>query len=79
MSTLERTKCGEIPQILNGNMTSQRRVYEDNDLVQIICNKGYNPQINLLACREGHRSSDGHSYENICKCETFSFFFLCQM
>lgn len=75
ISTLESTKCGETPEIPNGEVTTTQSVYGPGRFVRITCKEGYQAQVGRLTCIQGEWDSNGRSPETICTRESSSVSF----
>lgn len=71
MSTLEKEKCGEIPVIPNGEVSTKQKPDKKDELVQILCNAGFRAHVSSLRCQEGEWSSGEFALNEIC-IRTFS-------
>ncbi|XP_068175663.1 complement factor H-like [Antennarius striatus] len=62
---IEKTKCGEIPVIPNGNMT-QRGVYGPHETIPIFCMEGFLEAVESLRCQNGEWKAS-LLFQNICQ------------
>ena len=74
-STLEKRKCGEIPEIPNGEVTTKQSDYRPRTFVRITCKEGYQAQVDRLTCFNGEWDSNGHLPKAICTRESSSVLF----
>lgn len=65
-------QCGEIPVIPNGDVPAIQKPYKEDESVQILCNEGFEAQVDRLSCREGDWSSGGLPLNKICTRTSFS-------
>uniref|UniRef100_A0A3Q3M9K7 Complement factor H n=1 Tax=Mastacembelus armatus TaxID=205130 RepID=A0A3Q3M9K7_9TELE len=69
VSTVEKTSCGPVPMIPNGQVRSQENHYRQGELVQITCDEGYTA-VNNLTCNKGKWEAGG-SLKTVCTRESF--------
>lgn len=65
-------KCGETPVIPNGKVIAVDTAYEENAMVQITCEEGFQAQVDSLTCRNGNWRSDGRPLKDVCTRESSS-------
>lgn len=57
----------EHPAISNGRVRPQKKKYEKNENIQIICNEGHSAQVDELVCHSGGWDLGGYTLQNLCK------------
>uniref|UniRef100_A0A3Q3M9G9 Complement factor H n=1 Tax=Mastacembelus armatus TaxID=205130 RepID=A0A3Q3M9G9_9TELE len=64
LQCIEKTSCGPVPMIPNGQVRSQENHYRQGELVQITCDEGYTA-VNNLTCNKGKWEAGG-SLKTVC-------------
>nr|XP_020457576.1 coagulation factor XIII B chain-like [Monopterus albus] len=67
LQCIDKTSCGPIPEIPNGEVTSQRTSYTDREEVEVRCERGSFQQLARLTCRQGEWQSNRGSLKETCK------------
>ncbi|XP_039984433.1 complement factor H-like [Xiphias gladius] len=63
---IEKSKCGELPVIPNGEVKHQHDNLRQEETLAIVCNEGYNAELDHLTCLQGKWHSNGKSLKTIC-------------
>ncbi|XP_057696961.1 complement factor H-like isoform X2 [Corythoichthys intestinalis] len=63
---IETNKCGETPLIANAKIKHHKNPNGHDESLQIICNDGYQSQINYILCVGGNWDLNGLSSNTIC-------------
>ncbi|KAM3620376.1 uncharacterized protein V6R79_022250 [Siganus canaliculatus] len=62
---IEETECGDIPVIPNSKMTPPTTASKNEESFPIVCNDGYEPQVQSLVCQNGNWTWEGQ-LDQIC-------------
>lgn len=64
---IEKNRCGEVPKIPNGKEGNHETNVNQPQTISIVCNEGYQAEIDYLICEEGEWHSNGTPFKKICK------------